>query len=415
MRITGVKTALLTGPCTNDPYLSESRKLRSAAFIEIHTDGRLVGIGETYAGYSIPEAVPEIVRFFAPILVGQDVEDVEDLWLRMYACGNYWCRVGLGAAVLTGIEAALWDLKGKMLGQPVYELLGGRRHDRLACYATGGPSNYPLDKLAAKVEHYLSGDFGGVKLAAGSFTNHSGLSVPNTPTAAADLEDAKLRFLRSRFGDDLKIMLDGHMNCMSPDMVWSLPTALAVMKACEPHDLFFFEEPLPYSDPGAYAALAHDTTVPIAGGECLTTSLEWRAFVEQDAFDIGQPDASFNGGLSETVKIARMLDARGRKIATHAWGAGASLMQNIHVAFACSNTAIVEIPPDYGPLHRELIGDGLVIKGGCILPPQRPGLGIELSDRLKSRYPFIPGSGEFVSVPGKILNDEALIHGQSSG
>ena len=119
MKITDVKTVLLTGPNTNDPFLSEARKLRSAAFIEIETDTEFVGIGETYAGYFCPEMVPEIVGFFKPILLGQNVDDIDALWQRMYHCGNFWCRVGLGAIVLTGIEAALWDLKGKIENRPV--------------------------------------------------------------------------------------------------------------------------------------------------------------------------------------------------------------------------------------------------------------------------------------------------------
>src|SRR6186713_3006050 len=118
MKIIDVRTTLLTGPSTNDPFLREARKLRSAAFIEIMTDGP-TGIGETYAGYFFPEAVPAVVDFFRPILIGQPVEDIAELWRRMYHCGNYWGRVGLGPAVMSGIEAALWDLRGKSEGVPV--------------------------------------------------------------------------------------------------------------------------------------------------------------------------------------------------------------------------------------------------------------------------------------------------------
>ena len=128
-------------------------------------------------------------------------------------------------------------------------------------------------------------------------------------------------------------------------------------------------------------------------------------FVEQDGFDIGQPDASFTGGLSEFLNVAEMMEKRGRKIATHAWGAGGSLMQNIHAGFATSNTAILEIPPDYAGLHADIIDGGFVMKDGYATPPDRPGLGIVLTDEIKSRYPFKLGSGEFNSVPGKILKD----------
>lgn len=404
MKITDVRTTLLTGPCTNDPFVREARKRRSAAFIEIITDGPAVGLGETYAGYFCPEAVPAIVEFFKPILIGQNVDDIPTLWKRMYHCGNFWCRVGLGIIVINGIEAALWDLKGKLLGLPVHALLGGAKHTRLPGYATGGPSNYPKDHLARKIDHYLSLGFRAFKVGAGSFTTEHGSHVENTPAAAADFEADKLSFIRSHVGPDIKVMLDGHMG-NSDTETWSVEVAVAVAKALEPYNLFFFEEPLHYTDPWGYAELCRATTVPIAGGECLTAAYEWKVFVDQDSFDIGQPDAAFTGGMGEVLEVARMLAAKGRAIATHAWGAGAALMQNVHAGFAAPNTCILEIPPDYAGLHIDVINGSFVMKDGYVLPPDRPGLGIVLTDEIRRRYPFVPGSGEFNSVPGKILTD----------
>jgi L-alanine-DL-glutamate epimerase-like enolase superfamily enzyme len=404
MKITDVRTVLLTGPSTNDPFLREARKRRSAAFIEIHTDTEHVGLGETYAAYAFPEVVPEIVEFFKPILIGQNVDDIPALWNRMYLCGRSWCRVGLGTAVLTGIEAALWDLKGKLEGKPVYELLGGLKHEQLPCYATGGPSNYPPEKLLSKIDFYLSLGFKGFKLGAGAFSPETGFTISTDASEAADFEATKLAAVREHVGPDVNIMLDGHMD-NSPDGEWDLATAKAVMKAVEPFNLFFFEEPLPYTDPWGYTELCNSTSVPIAGGEFLTATYEWRVFVGNDSFDIGQPDASFIGGIGEFVKVANMLEERGRKIATHAWGAGGSLMQNIHAAFACGNTAILEVPPAYGGLHSEVIGDSFQMRDGMVLPPEKPGFGIVLTDEIKNRYPFVRGSGEFISVPGKVLVD----------
>ncbi len=404
MKITDVRTTLLTGPCTNDRFLREARARRSAAFIEILTDTEHTGIGETYAGYSFPEAVPEIVAFFRPILIGQNVDNIAELWARMYLCGNFWCRVGLGAAVLNGVEAALWDLKGKLLGLPVYELLGGRKYDRLLCYATGGPSNYPHEKLAQKMDYYLSLGFRGFKLGVGSFSAETGWYIPRTAAEAAEFEGGKLEFVRRHVGKAVYVMLDGHMG-NSPDFTWDVGIATAAARAVEPYDLFFFEEPLHYTDPWGYAELCKATTVPIAGGECLTASYEWRVFSEAGSFDIAQPDASFTGGLGEFLNVAAMYHARGKGIATHAWGAGGSLMQNVHCGFAAPNTKILEIPPDYAGLHTDIINGSFVMRDGYVLPPDRPGLGIVLTDEIKNRYPFVPGSGEFNSVPGKILTD----------
>jgi L-alanine-DL-glutamate epimerase-like enolase superfamily enzyme len=403
MRITDVRTVLLTGPCTNDPFLREARKLRSAAFIEVCADNKLIGVGETYAGYFCPEAVPAIVDFFKPILIGQTVDDIPELWRRMYQCGNFWCRVGLGAIVLNGIEAALWDLKGKLLGLPVHALLGGAKHERLPCYATGGPSNYPKDRLAQKMDHYFSLGFRGLKVGTGSISA-DGWYMPKEAQEAADFEAEKFAFMRSHAGAEAWLMIDGHMG-NNHVATWTVEVATAVARALEPYNPFFFEEPLHYTDPWGYAELCKSTSTPIAGGECLTTAYEWRVFSERDSLDIAQPDASFVGGLGEFLVVAAMMEKRGRKIATHAWGAGASLMQNVHAGFAAANTCILEIPPDYAGLHSDLIQDGLIIRDGCVLPPDRPGLGIVLTDEIKARYPFKPGSGEFNSVPGKVLKE----------
>lgn len=410
MKIIDVKTILLTGPCTNDPYLSEARKLRSAAFVEITTDSGLTGVGETYAGYFQPESVPSIVEFFKPILVGNDVSDIPGLWAKMYHSGNFWCRVGLGAIVLCGIEAALWDLKGKQEGLPVWKLLqekwkesftSNQNHQQIPCYATGGPSNYPIEKLAEKIEFYQSLGFTGVKIGAGAYYKGKGFDIPSEPQAAADFESAKMAYIREQFGSQLRLMLDAHMG--NSAATWGLPTAIAVAKSLEPYDLFFLEEPLHYTRPDLYSELCKNTATPIAGGECLTALCEWQVFIDQQSFGIGQPDASFTAGLDQFMEVAALLDQTGRKIAPHAWGAGASQMQNIHCGFACPNTTILEVAPAYGPLHSELIGESIQMKNGYMLPPEKPGLGITLSEETIKRFPFIPGTGEFNSVPGKIL------------
>jgi len=285
----------------------------------------------------------------------------------------------------------------------VHALFGGVKFDRLPCYATGGPSNYPKEKLAQKMDHYFSLGFRGLKVGAGSFTVGQGWYMGTSPTEAADFEADKVAFMRQHAGPDAWLMMDAHMG-NNATTTWTVDIAIAVAKALEPFNLFFLEEPLHYTDPWGYAELCRATTVPIAGGECLTAAYEWKVFTQQDSFDIGQPDASFTGGLGEFMIVARMLAERGRKVATHAWGAGASLMQNVHAGFAAPNTCILEIAPDYAGLHSDLIDGGLIIKDGHVLPPDRPGLGVILTDEIKRRYPFQPGTGEFNSVPGKILS-----------
>jgi galactonate dehydratase len=405
VKITDVKTILLTGPCTGDPYILGARRLRSAALIEIHTAGPHVGIGESYAGYFCPELVAAAVEYFKPILLGVDIMEVgiHTLWQRMYLCENFWCRTGFGPSVLSGIESALWDLKGKILGLPVYELLGGLRHDQLLAYATGGPSNYPEDRLKGKMDFYLGLGFRAFKVGAGYWDDERRAAVaPHSRSGTVEMEAGKAALMRKHVGPDISILMDGHMG--NPQgAAWDVETAKTVLKALEPFDLFLFEEPLPYSDPWGYAELRRSTNVPVAGGECLTTLSEFRLFADLDALTIAQLDAAFMGGLEEFIRVARMFDSRGKKVATHSWGAGVAQMQNIHAAFAAPNIVILEIPPAAGPLHTELWGDSFVMKDGYVLPPTTPGLGVRLNDEIKAKFPFIPGSGEFNSVPGKIL------------
>lgn len=403
MKIIDVQTVLLTGPCTADPFVLEARKLRSAALIEIRTDSPHTGVGETYAGYFCPEVVPAIVDFYRPILIGADPTDIHTLRARLMRCGAYWSRVGLGATVIAGIEAALYDLKAKALGLPVYELLGGRAHERLLTYATGSVSNWPPDRLKAKMDFYLGLGYRAFKVATGYYDGATRSSIPvRGVSEIVEMEARKAEMMRAHVGPGIGIAMDGHMDNNSGN-TWDVPTARAVLHALEPFDLLFFEEPLPYTDPWGYGELNRSTSIPIAGGECLTTFEEFRQFADLGGFSIAQPDAAWSGGLNEFMRIARMFDSRNLRVASHSWGAGVAQMQNLHAGFAAPNTAVLETPPAPGALHTELWGDSFVMKDGYMLPPTAPGLGVRLTDEIKTRFAFVPGTGEFNSVPGKAL------------
>ena len=405
MNITDVKTVLLTGPSGNDPFLQGLRRHRSAAFIEIHTDTGLIGIGETYIGYHAAEIVPAIVEFFKPILVGLRDDEINPrrLWARMYRCANFWARLGVGVNVLAGIEGALWDLRGKMLGVPVYELLGGRMHDRLLGYATGCASNYPWSELERKIDIYREAGFLAMKVASGWHNAREGTSFSSTSIQAwVDTETEKLEAIRAHAGREFIVCLDGHMSNVEQGMTsWDVGMAAAVLKALEPFDLFFFEEPLHYNNLDGYAELCRRTSIPVAGGECLGTLGEFGQYARAEAFDIAQPDASYLG-IGPFLEVAALFATRHKRIATHAWSAGVGVMENIHAAFASPNTCILELPPLPGPLHTEVYADGYRFRDGYILPPETPGLGVCLTDEVKQKYPFVPGSGEWNPVPGKM-------------
>lgn len=407
MKITRVVPVLLTGPISNDPSMHAFRRERSAAFVELHTDTGHVGIGETYLGYHLPQVVPGIVEYFAPILLAyevptsSDVFDIAELTNRMATCGQFWGRVGVGPTVISALEAALWDLNGKLLGVPAHQLLGGSKHIRLKGYATGGVSNWPLVQLQEKIDRYLAAGFRAVKLGAGRYVEGRQHDGGGSPEATAQLEATKVSAIRDHVGEDIGIMVDAHMGFRPVNDRWDLPTATAVLNAVEPFDVAFFEEPLPYDDPSAYGELARATGVKVAGGEQLTTAAEFAVYAKAGSFDIAQPDAAWLS-MSQFVEVSRIFALSGAQVASHAWSAGGGVMQNLHAAFACANTAVVEIPPLAGALHTQLWGDALALDSdGCVEAPTEPGLGVTLTDEIKERFPFRPGSEEWVDVPGK--------------
>ncbi|SDS29804.1 mandelate racemase/muconate lactonizing enzyme family protein [Microlunatus soli] len=419
MKITEIRTTLLTGPCTDDPWLSVFKQSRTAAFVELVTDVGETGVGETYLGYFFPEAVAPVVDYIRPILTAPTFAaaeeiDVTALTARMRTCIAYWGRTGLGAGALAGVEAALWDLKGRLLGVPAHALLrsevptpggavdDGAAPDALPCYATGGPTPWPIDDLLAKADFYLGLGFDAFKVSSGYVEQSSRRERSIAPQRAAEEEAAKLSRLREHVGNDVGIMLDGHMGHREGEGRWDVAVAAQVLSAIEPYDVGFFEEPLPYDDLDAYARLTAAVSVPVAGGEQLASYGEFDLLADRRALSVAQPDAAWLGP-GDFVRVARRFAALGSRVAPHAWGAGGAVMQNVHVAFASPALQTVELPPAAGPLHREIWRDGLAVVDGKVQRPDAPGFGVRLTDELRSRYPFRPGAEEFSSVPGKLM------------
>lgn len=378
MRITSIETVLLRGPTGADPW-SVLPAEHTAAIIEVHTDAGLIGLGETYAGAFVPRTVPPIVEALAPVLIGQELTEVRAMVARLRHEVRFWAGTGLARGVMSGVEAALWDLSGKAQGVPVHRLLGGPRHDRLPLCATGGPSLWPLDALCQKVEYYLGLGFQAVRFALEVLDTESGeYRDPALDVGEIiDAESDKFSFLRARLGPDIGLAIDGHMGHRPPERQWSLDTAAEVLTALAPFDLLYFEEPLDYRDPDEYAELAARSPIPVAGGESFTSAGEFAPW----PFPVAQPDASW-AGITDLLAVAE----RANTIAPHTWSAGVGSLQNIHAGFASANTLTLELPPAVGPLHSEIWGDSISVHDGHILPPDAPGWGAQLSEDTKRRF-----------------------------
>ena len=415
MRVTDVRTILVTAPWKGDPFwaLDEGRAdqefWRTAALIEVRTDEGITGLGETVMGYFAGETVPPVVEYYAHLLSDPgnrlDPTQPERCFDELYQRSLWWGRVGMALSVLSGIEMALWDVAGKAAGKPVHALLGGAVHERLPLYASGGTGGWPVQKTVDQATRYVGLGFRGLKIGTG-MTDRPGLR-PTTVTPApygywyagataarvAD-EREKFRALREAVGPDIELATDGHaVQVRNP---WGRRDALAVAQAIEEFDLLFYEEPLRYDDPDGYAELRRQTRVPIAGGECLTGVAEFNDWFARGALDIAQPDATHVGGIGPCLAVAKAAAAHQAGLIVHTGAAiGPGLMANLHVAFASPNARFVEYALAPDNVREEMLAEPVRITDGFASLPTAPGLGVELRPEFIEKYPFQPGIHEY--------------------
>lgn len=415
MRVTSVRTVLVTAPWTGDPFWAAGDSFapdggifrRSAALIVVETDEGVTGLGEAIMGYFAPDTVPPIVDYYGRLLVDLrlDPRNPEACWRELYQRSLWWGRVGLGLSVLSGVEMALWDIAGKVAGRPVHELLGGPAHDRLPLYASGGTGSWPVERTVEQAVRYNSLGFRGLKLGTGFDGRPGGYTTPpgdppygtwyagSTAERIAD-ERTKFGALREALGASVELATDAHaVQIREP---WSRAHALDLAHALEPFDLLFLEEPLRYDDPEGYAELRRRTRVPIAGGECLTGVAEFARYLDLDALDYVQPDATHAGGIGPTRDIARLAEAHHVGLIVHTGAAvGPGFLANLHVAFASPNARFVEYALAPDNVRRELLTEPVVLADGFMERPTAPGLGVALPDDFVERYPYQPGNYEY--------------------
>lgn len=375
MEIVDIRPVALTTPYGMEG--AQTRR-RSAVFVEVETSDGVVGVGETYLGVYMPEMAVETVRFFAGHLVGRDSANIARLWRDAQWISSYVGRTGPTVMVLGAIECALWDLQGKRLGLPVHTLLGGAVHDRLPVYASGGVPTFSLDQLVGNARAAMDAGYGGFKMRA------------NPVAYQPEVEAERALAVREAIGPDALLAVDAVQNFnLQP---WSVKQVLALLDALAPADLAWAEEFLPPFDPTPYAELRQRTGVHISGGEGITTSTVFNQWLAAGAFDIAQPDPTIIGGITEARRACEAAALHGVRVAMHVWGSGPTLMANYHLGFTQPNCFILEHPVMGNPLDTETLVEPLELVDGCVVPPTAPGLGVELTDEIKARYPYEPGS-----------------------
>jgi L-alanine-DL-glutamate epimerase-like enolase superfamily enzyme len=379
VKITAVRCILVSAPYAAaddaERLLHLKTGFRPASLIEVETDEGISGLGETYAGVYAPAAVAALVAQFAHDLIGERALDTLALWQRLRLASYYWGRVGLSQSVIGGIETALWDLKGKVLGRPVYELLGGKRHDALPAYASGG-NDKPFDQLEAELRGYLWDGYRAVKIRINNLTPRQ-------------IEE-KMAVSRKALGAGVGLAVDAVQGTAARP--WSVKTAVAISKLIEPYDVLWIEEPAEVANYAGFAEIRRQIGIPVAGGETVTSLLEAERYLDADAVDLFQPDATMIGGIGMFRRVAELCERRFVPVAAHAWSSGVGIMANYHAAFASPNCAMLELPNVPNPLRDELLTEPLRLSEGKILAPTAPGLGVTLPADLEERYPYRAGT-----------------------
>ena len=399
MKITNIVTHLLTTQWVDDP--SFPQMLHSTAVIRIETDSGIDGLGEATWGYFAPDAVPAMVEYFKPVLIGRDPLAIAQTTRALTDDAMWWARSGAGRSVISGLELALWDLKGKALNVPVYQLLGGKVRERIPVYTSGGPSLWPVDDLVRKVEHYAKLGYRATKLS----TNFYQLP-PKSARHQARLEPVRFPFaekltvladafarLRQEFGAAMDLAVDGHQGGV-PNPI-SVSEAMAIADVLEPYRIRFYEEPIAYTNIDDYCELRARSRIPIAGGESLCGLDQFHPLIAGRGVNLIQPDLGFAGGLQETTRIMHHAEAYNLGTAIHTGASmGPCLAASWHLAAASHSVEWLEHVLAARSIQRDLMVDDFTVYEGAVGLPSAPGLGVHLPPALLEKYRFVPSSGE---------------------
>ncbi|MCL7941542.1 mandelate racemase/muconate lactonizing enzyme family protein [Halomonas sp. ATCH28] len=346
-------------------------------FLKLGTACGVEGVGEVYAASFHPQVMTAAIEdVFDRYLKDKNPHQIERLYREAYSSG-FTQRPDLTLmGVLSGLEIACWDIVGKALGKPVYELIGGKVHDKLRSYTYLYPSdargNYDYDNVELAVECAQENralGFTALKFdPAGPYTAYSGhmLSLEAMAKSATFCQR-----IREAVGNDCDLLFGTHGQ-MTP------AAAIRLAKRLEPFDPLWFEEPVPPGQSEAMARVADNTTIPIATGERLTTKYEFHDLLTHKAASILQMNLSRVGGILEGKKIAALAEVHYAQIAPHVYNGPIGAAASIQLATATPNFLIQESIGTWEGFHADVLEEKIEWRDGYIIPSNKPGLGVEL-------------------------------------
>lgn len=381
IKITDIKVTLLSCRLPPEKQWMTSTIIvwkTDAVLVEVFTDKGVVGIGES-SPYGGPEEMKKFIEeSIRPVLVGKNPFDVEHL--TVVWSGSPRNRQMAWA----GVDAALWDIIGKVSGKPVYQLLatGTLPSPHIRMYASGGVEyawyKRPEDLIEEAVRHKAEG-YTAFKFRIGTEWKPAGMTIRKYIPW--------LEKLRNAVGPDFDLMQESNMR-------WTLEECLEICPVLEELRFLWFEEPINQWAAGAIDGYIRINRalrrVMVSGGEQLVTRTEFKQWIDRDAYDIVQPDANTTG-LTEAWHIARMAHLRGKQCCPHNWHGGLTTMANVALVAAIPNRLMLELNQTFNPLKEEVFKEPLVVRKGYMDLPGKPGFGVELAPDLERKFPYIAG------------------------
>ncbi len=371
MKITDVRFRALRYPLAEPLRLAWGPMThRQFGLIEIETDAGLTGLGETsvnFPHWSLCERRATVEDGLRPLLLGEDPLRIEAVWDKLYRSlvrlGLLWGKGAILSAI-GGIDIALWDIAGQAYGVPIYALLGGKLIDQIPLYAVGFSAQAPI----AAAQEWVAKGYRAIKLRIGFDPEQDVQMVQD---------------VRRALGPGVDLLVDANM-------AWDHPTARRMVKALEPYQLYWIEEPLRCDDVQGLAELAAQTDTPIAAGENAFDRDDVKALLTARAIRFLMPDPTRCGGLTECKKLCALAQAWGVPYSPHHYGSDVGFAAALHLLASTPGGGYMLRDVSPTPLRQEVLAERLGIENGLAFVPEGKGLGVRLNREMIERYAVPP-------------------------
>jgi galactonate dehydratase len=380
LKITDVRTAMVMvhGP---------------QAHVRIYTDQGLIGQGEST---DAAVGTPALIRSFRPFLIGKDPMNVDAIWEELRRAGIFsGAQGGQYTTALSGLEIALWDVVGKALGLPIYQLMGGKFRDRVRMYCDSDMRDVMGAEGGRKLAWVQEAGFTATKMDIDDARDPARFDRVNRTASNGEIDRMvrEVRHIREKLPKSIDLAVDMHG-------FYDAPTGKRVAQEMEGFHLLWLEEPVPAENIDAMAEIRRSTKTPICCGENLYMRWGFRELLEKRAVDIIMPDIQKAGGLSESRKIANLAETYYIPFAPHCVVSPVGTMASAHVCASVPNFLVCEWHWINSPdLWKNWVKEGEIIEKGFITVPDRPGIGVEMNEEA-ARRAQIPGTSWFASGEG---------------